>query len=103
MNLLVDNKYNVYTLNRGTRNEINEDKTKIICDRNDRRKMKDCLEKYEFDAVIDVCGLNKLQEEILMESLYLDSIKKFVFISSSAVFDVENIIKSYIFYAFKFT
>ena len=78
------------TLNRGTSNEINEDITKIICDRNDRHKMKECLEEYEFDAVIDVCGLNKLQEEILMDALNLDSVKKFVFISSSAVYDVEN-------------
>lgn len=90
VNILIDNKYNVYTLNRGTSNEINDKITQIRCDRNNKDMMKKCLEKYKFDAVIDVCGLNKLQEEILLESLNLDSIKKFVFISSSAVYDIEN-------------
>lgn len=90
VDVLLDNNYLVYTLNRGTR-EINDERViNLKCDRNDIEQMKNILSKYSFDIVIDVSGLNKLQIEILYNSLNKENLKEFVFISSSAVYDVEN-------------
>lgn len=61
------------------------------CDRNNIEQMQNALSKYFFDIVIDVSALNQLQVEILYDSLNKESLKKFVFISSSAVYDVENL------------
>lgn len=91
VNVLLENSYNVYTLNRGKHSGGSEEAINIICDRNDTKNMKKALEKYNFDAVIDVSGFNRLQAEILYNSLNTDNIKKFIFISSSAVYDVDNI------------
>jgi len=70
--------YEIYTLNRGSRK--NEDKriTNIICDREDLDEMKKCLSEHEFNYIIDVSGLN------------VNQLEKYIFISSSAVYDVEN-------------
>lgn len=89
--ILCEAGYDVYTLNRGTRKITNENVKNIICDRNKVINMKNILSTYKFDIVIDVCGLNKNQAEILCDSLDLDYVKKFVFISSSAVYDIENL------------
>lgn len=88
------NGYEVYTLNRGTKS--NPDGVKnILCDRNDRDKMSEVLKKYTFSVVIDVSGLDKTQSEILFHSISKDNLKKIVFISSSAVYDVENVMVPY--------
>ncbi len=88
--ILLDNNYSVYTLNRGTIENNDERVVNLKCDRNYTEKMKNVLSKYSFDIVIDVSALNKLQVEILYNPLDKENLKKFVFISSSAVYDVEN-------------
>ncbi|MGL5084838.1 MAG: NAD-dependent epimerase/dehydratase family protein [Clostridium sp.] len=90
VDIMVKNNYSVYTLNRGTIEELNPKVTNIKCDRNDHKKMNSVLQYYNFDIVVDVSGLDKLQAEILFNSLNKDTIKKFIYISSSAVYDVEN-------------
>lgn len=90
VDVMVEKNYSVYTLNRGTSKEVNPKVKNIECDRNDHKKMNSVLQYYNFDVVIDVSGLNKLQAEILFNSLNKDALKKFIFISSSAVYDVEN-------------
>lgn len=90
VNILTEYDYNVYTLNRGTCNEANDKVTRITCDRNDSENMQKCLKDYKFDAVIDVSGLNREQEKILIQSLNMECLKKFIFISSSAVYDVDD-------------
>lgn len=47
--------YEVYVLNRGTRQQI--ENVNLICA--DRNNLKNCLVKYYFDSIIDVCGYNK--------------------------------------------
>lgn len=88
---LYEKGYEVYVLNRGSHVIENHDIHSIICDRNDKGKMNHILSTYKFDIVVDVCGLNEEQAEILCSSLNLDTIKKFVFISSSAVYDIEHL------------
>ncbi|WP_294403526.1 NAD-dependent epimerase/dehydratase family protein [uncultured Clostridium sp.] len=95
VNILTEYDYNVYILNRGTCAEFNDKVTRIICDRNDRRHMQKCLKGYRFDAVIDVSGLNKEQEKILLKAIDMQFVQKFIFISSSAVYDVDNNVPPY--------
>lgn len=88
---LLEADYEVYILNRGTK-KINDDRiNQIICDRNNIDEMSIKLKDYLFDIVIDISGLNEEQTNILYISLNLVSIKQFVFISSSSVYDVENL------------
>lgn len=91
VDVLLDNNYSVYILNRGTRENNDERVIKLKCDRNDTEQMKIILNKYSFDIVIDVSALNELQVEILYNSLNKENLKKLVFISSSAVYDIENL------------
>lgn len=91
VDVLLDNNYMVYILNRGTRENSDERIINLKCDRNDTEQMKIILSKYTFDIVIDVSALNELQVEILYNSLNKEELEKFVFISSSAVYDVKNL------------
>lgn len=90
VDVLLDNNYSVYTLNRGTRENNDERLINLKCDRDDAEQMKAILSKYSFDIVIDVSALNEPQVEILYNSLNKENLKQFVFISSSAVYDIEN-------------
>lgn len=90
VDVLLENNYIVYTLNRGTRENNDKRVINLKCDRNDSEQMNTILSKYLFDIVIDVSGLNESQVEILYNSLNKENLKKFLFISSSAVYDVEN-------------
>jgi nucleoside-diphosphate-sugar epimerase len=47
--------YEVYVLNRGTKQQIEH--VNLICA--DRNNLKDSLEQYSFDAIVDVCGYNQ--------------------------------------------
>lgn len=77
-------KYEVYVLNRGTKKQI-ENVNLICADRND---LKDCLLKYSFDAIIDVCGYN--QNDIRNILTAVREFKDYIFISSSAVYPETN-------------
>ena len=88
--VLLDKGYVVYTLNRGSKENNDKRVINLKCDRNDSEQMNTILGKYLFDIVIDVSGLNESQVEVLYNSLNKDKLKKVIFISSSAVYDVEN-------------
>ncbi|WP_234121645.1 NAD-dependent epimerase/dehydratase family protein [Clostridium hydrogenum] len=77
-------KYEVYVLNRGTKKQI-ENVNLICADRND---LKDCLLKYSFDAIIDVCAYN--QNDIRNILTAVREFKDYIFISSSAVYPETN-------------
>lgn len=83
-------EFDVTVLNRGTKPK-SENVESIICDRNDPNDMKNALANKHFDFVVDVSGTNAEQSKILCESLNFSGIKSFVFISSSAVYDVEHL------------
>lgn len=83
-------EFDVTVLNRGTRQPAPDVRT-IICDRNDREAMKNSLDGKDFDFVVDVSGTNDEHCRILCESLDFSSMDAFVFISSSAVYDVEHL------------
>lgn len=87
---LLKNNFEVYVINRGTR-KMQEEVKQISCDRNDCSSMKKALDEYTFDYIIDVSGLNAYQANNLIKSINTTRLKKFVFISSSAVYDVEHL------------
>lgn len=64
----------------------------LVCDRNDAQQMKEVLRGHYFDYIIDVSGVSASQADILVNSLEdRSSLKMLIFISSSAVYDVENL------------
>lgn len=83
--------YAVTVLNRGTKPLFVEGVQQICCDRNDGEGMKAVLAGKEFDFVIDVSWQDVSWVEKLCGALDFDTVKKLVFISSSAVYDVEHL------------
>lgn len=78
------NNYEVYVLNRGTKEQI--DNVNLIC--SDRNNLDDCLQGYSFDAIIDVCGYNKKDIKSILKAV--GEFKDYIFISSSAVYPETN-------------
>lgn len=88
---LVKDGFKVTTLNRGTKGKIFGDEVEyIFCDRNNSNEMEEKLSGRTFDYVIDTSILNNHHAEIIYECLNKDSIKKYFFISSSAVYSPSN-------------
>ncbi|GHU82541.1 epimerase [Clostridia bacterium] len=83
--------YTVYTLNRGTKPNFHKKIITLKCDRHNQHEMKIVLDKHEFDCVVDVSGVTKEESEILISALNTNKVKAYVFISSSAVYDVDNL------------
>lgn len=81
--------YDVTLLNRGSK-PAPDGMHQIVCDRNDVEGMRKALSGQCFDYVVDVCGLNSAQAEILAGALE-NPPEVLVFISSSAVYDAENL------------
>lgn len=87
---ILTSEFEVTVLNRGTKKSAENVET-IICDRNDFASMKNSLKGRQFDFIVDVSGTNAEQSKILCESLDCSNLKAFLFISSSAVYDVEHL------------
>ena len=88
---LADHGYAVTVLNRGTKPLSIEGVQQIYCDRNDGEGMKAALAGKNFDYVIDVSWQDVSWVEKLCNALSFDTVKKLIFISSSAVYDVEHL------------
>lgn len=80
----VSKNYEVYVLNRGTKQQV--ENVNLICA--DRNNLNDCLVKYSFDAIIDVCGYNQKDIRNIVDAL--GEFKDYIFISSSAVYPETN-------------
>ena len=88
---LSEQGYAVTVLNRGTRPLSVDGVQQICCDRNDGEGMKAALSGKVFDYVIDVSWQDASWVEKLCGALFFEPVKKLVFISSSAVYDVERL------------
>lgn len=88
---LLQEGYDVYLLNRGTKNHDLEVK-ELCVDRRDKEALKNILEKEKFSYVVDVSGLNKEDVENAYYALKHMELKNYVFISSSAVYEPSGII-----------
>lgn len=92
---LNENGYHVTILNRGTKAPLSEDIEQIICDRGDEDGMKKVLKDKLFDHVIDISWKNLSWVQTVCSSINFDSVKTFIFLSSSAVYDVEHLSAPY--------
>lgn len=85
--VLDHNEYEVYLLNRGSREIFDDERViSIIADREDPVQMRAALEKYAFDYIIDISGLNKKHVDILFDTVNTTQLRKVVFLSSSSVY-----------------
>lgn len=87
VNVLTYYSYDVTILNRGSEPNLFEGVSQIIADRNDEVSMREALKDHAFDIVVDVSGKTKYQCETVIQSLELVNLKKYIYISSSAVYD----------------
>lgn len=87
--------YDVTVLNRGTKEVPVPGVHQLICDRNDAAQMKEVLAGRSFDFVIDVSWKNLDWVIHTCDALDFTSVKQFVFLSSSAVYDVEHLTVPY--------
>ncbi|HAN20102.1 MAG: hypothetical protein A2Y15_05410 [Clostridiales bacterium GWF2_36_10] len=83
--------YSVSILNRGTKPLTSLNIEQITCDRNDTECMKKALNDRRFDCVVDVSFKDSSWVENLCDTLDFETVKSFVFISTSAVYDIENL------------
>ena len=86
---LVKLGYDVTVLNRGTRILPEVCVHQIKCDRNNLDAMKDALKDQQFEYVIDVSWKDLSWVKNTCEALSFTNVKKMIFISSSAVYDVD--------------
>lgn len=83
--------YDVHVLNRGHVPVWDRRIKHIICDRDNGSMLKEALYQKDFEIVVDVCGLDSKQAEKLCSALDREKIETFVFISSSAVYNVKTL------------
>ena len=90
---LVYFNYEVTTLNRGNEVNLLSGVNNLIADRNDEQQIKRALEGKDFDYVIDVSAKNAEQIKMVVQSLEFSDLKKYVYISTSAVYDFEKCVQ----------
>lgn len=83
-NYFKEKNYEVYVLNRGSKEQIKG--VNLIC--KDRNDLKNSLKGYFFDAIIDVSAYMKKDIENLLDAV--GGFKNYMFISSSAVYPETN-------------
>lgn len=89
--VLLEDGYDVTILNRGSVKPSDQRIKSLIADRNDLSQMTAVLKDKHFEYVVDISGLNKVQMEVLCQSLNHKTLKKFILISSSAVYDMDSL------------
>ena len=88
---LKESGYKITLLNRGNKKIKDLKIHNLVADRNEDLQMKEALKYQAFDYVVDVSGLKQGHMVNLCESLDLSKLKKFIFISSSAVYDLDHL------------
>ncbi|MCH4887113.1 NAD-dependent epimerase/dehydratase family protein [Acidaminobacter sp. JC074] len=91
VDVFLKGNYDVTILNRGSKPCDHPEIVNLISDRNDKTQMEETLKLKAFDYVVDVCGLNRNQMEVLCGALDMTNLKKFIFMSSSAVYDIDHL------------
>lgn len=88
---LLKDGFDVTILNRGTKGYVFENKVSYItCDRKNINMMRESLKDQVYDFVIDVSGMDQSMVQVAYNAICKEKIKKYVFISSSAVYLKNN-------------
>lgn len=84
---LIKKGYNVDILTRGMRKiDYTGYRNHIICDRKSLNELQNSLNAMKYDYVFDISAYTKEDVEILLNSLDLSKLKKYIFCSSGAVY-----------------
>ena len=83
--------YDVTILNRGSKPFNDALVKEIVCDRNDEALLKKSLSPYAFNYIIDISGFTKTQSKTFVESLNLINLEKFIYISTSAAYNIQTL------------
>lgn len=83
------NQYEVYVLNRGSKPFSGPLVHELVCDRKEEKQLKEVLSPYRFHYIVDISGYTALQSKTVIESLDLSLLEKFVYISTSATYNIE--------------
>ncbi|MFH5881048.1 NAD-dependent epimerase/dehydratase family protein [Liberiplasma polymorphum] len=81
--------YEVTVLNRGNKPFNDSLVHELVCDRNDEGLLKEVLSPYMFNYVIDISGFTKHQSALLLNALDLCQLEKFIYISTSAAYNIQ--------------
>ena len=93
--VLLEHGFAVYTLNRGTRKDVDPRIHLLTADRNDPEQMRAALSGHSFDIAADISGLDGAQTETVCRFLNISRLGVFVFLSSSAVYDIDKLTQPY--------
>lgn len=88
---LISKEYEVDILTRGGKTlKYTGYKNHLICDRKNEEALKETLKDKIYDYVCDISAYTGEDVRILISSLNKESIKKYLFISSAAVYEKTN-------------
>lgn len=84
---LIKRGYNVDILTRGV-SKVNYKgfKDHLICNRKSKEKMKEVLKDKEYEFIFDISAYTEEDVKILLESVNINSLNKYIFCSSGAVY-----------------
>lgn len=85
---LLKQQFQVTVLNRGSR--LIEGTRQLIANRDDEEEMKEALKGQIFDYVIDIISITDQHSKTVYEAVDKSSLKKWLFISSSGVYDIDH-------------
>ena len=84
---LISKGYQVDFLTRGLKEVTVEGyNNHFICDRKNEQEVKKCLYEIEYDYIFDISAYSRLDVEMLLKNIRLSSLKRYVFLSSGAVY-----------------
>lgn len=88
--LLKQQGYSVYVLNRGNIPIKKEEVTEIVCDRHDLEKMKAALPDIEWWAVVDFCAYTPEDITGTLNVLHGGRVNQYIYISTASVYSRTN-------------
>ncbi|MDP5273596.1 NAD-dependent epimerase/dehydratase family protein [Chengkuizengella axinellae] len=88
---LISKGYIVDFLTRGNKKvDFQGHHKHLICDRKDHNALRRCLEGHTYDYIFDVSAYTCEDVELLLQSINKSSLKRYVFISSAAVYSPSH-------------
>lgn len=82
---LIESNYNVFVLNRGSRENL-KGVTHLKADRNNKVELKEILKSLNIDIVVDISAYKPYQIEILLDAME-NNFKQYILISSASIYN----------------
>ncbi len=89
---LIQRGYTVDLLTRGIKEiKYSGYNQHIVCDRKNREDLKKHLKNEQYEFIFDITAYSKEDVEILLDSVAIDSLHKYIFCSSGAVYKPSDV------------